>query len=221
MTESFDDEALRVRLRAADPASFLPAATPDGAARLLEETMSHDIASETSETSETSGTGARRRGAVTWMVAAAAAVVIAGGGLFAVLHDPGDEPVGTAGPGAEPSTATTVTELTAPGDGTARCQVPQAAIIAGNPVAFDGTVQSIDGGVVTLSPTRWYAGEATDLVTVEAPPEALRSLLISVRFEEGGRYLVTSSDGQTVMVCGFSAPYSDGLATLYAEAFGG
>ena len=46
MTESYDDEELAARLRAADPASTLPPAAPEGVARLLEETMSHDVLTE-------------------------------------------------------------------------------------------------------------------------------------------------------------------------------
>ena len=39
-------------------------------------------------------------------------------------------------------------------------------------------------------------------------------------FEEGGRYLVSATDGR-VTLCGFSAPYSTELAALYDQAFPG
>lgn len=219
MTDSFEhDDGLLARLRAADPASTLPPAAPERVARLLEDTMSNDP----SVLTESRATGTRRRGPLTWLVAAAAVVVIVGAGLFFLLNGD-DAPITAADP--EPttpaSTEGTVTELTAPGDTQARCMVPSAKAMAGNEVAFDGTVESIEGDRVTLVPSEWYAGEPTDRVTVQAPSEALQALLVAVKFEEGGRYLVTSSDGEQLMVCGFSAPYSAGLASMYAEAFPG
>lgn len=232
MTDSFEhDDELLARLRASDPASSLPPAAPDDVARLLEDTMSNDVLTESRDS------GTHGRGPLTWLVAAAAAVVIAGAGAFAVLGGGDDDPVPSADPSSasdpasdpssdpasDPSSAgdTSVTELTAPSATSARCMVPSAEAMADNPVAFDGTVQSIEGDVVTLAPTTWYAGDATDLVTVEAPPDELRTLLVSVDFQEGERYLVTATAGGAVMICGFSAPYSPGLAGVYAEAFGG
>ena len=207
------DDELLARLRAADPAAPLPPAAPDRVARLLEETMSIDL-------TESRETGTRRRGPLTWLVAAAAVVVIAGAGLFLVLD--GDEAPVTAAdpePTAPASTGGTLTELTAPGATQGRCMMPSAEALVGNEVAFDGTVESIEGDQVTLVPTEWYAGEPTDRVTVQAPSDAMQTLLVAVEFEEGERYLVTSSDGERLMVCGFSAPYSAGLASMYAEAF--
>lgn len=217
MTDSFEhDDELLARLRAADPASTLPPAAPDRVARLLEETMSNDVLTESRET------GTRRRGPLTWLVAAAAVVVIAGAGVFFLVNGD-DDPVTAADP--EPtspaSTDGTVTELTAPGGTQGRCMLPSAEAMAGNEVAFDGIVQSIEGDLVTLAPSEWYAGDPTDLVSVEAPGEAMQALVVSVKFEEGGRYLVTSADGEELMVCGFSAPYTAGLASMYTEAFRG
>jgi hypothetical protein len=87
-------------------------------------------------------------------------------------------------------------------------------------VAFDGTVQEIEGGLVTLRATHWYAGDPTDLVTVRAPSENLQALLAAVDFQDGGRYLVAATGDERLMVCGFSAPYSQGLAGVYERAFG-
>lgn len=210
MTESYDDEELAARLRAADPASTLPPAAPDGVARLLEETMSHDVLTESRET------GTRGRGPLTWLVAAAAVVLIVGAGLFLVLDGTGDDP-----PPAADAPALTTTTLTAPDPARAgRCMLPSAEVLATKPVAFDGTVQSVQDGTVTLAPTRWYAGEPTDRVSVEGPSEHLRALVMSLDFEDGGRYLVAASEDGEVMVCGFSAPYSEDLAAMYADAFG-
>jgi hypothetical protein len=212
MTAPFDaDDELRARLRASDPAASLPPADPTRVARLLEDVMSTELTTENRET------GTHDRGPLTWLVAAAAVLIIAGVGLFGVLrHD--DDP-------AAPPTAVddkTVTELSAPGVAAynAKCMVPNAEIVSHQTVAFDGTVTMLADGVVTLTPSHWYAGDETDLVRVQAPLEDMQQLVSAVRFEDGGRYLVSATDGQ-VTVCGFSAPYSADLAAVYAEAFPG
>ena len=58
-----------------------------------------------------------------------------------------------------------------------------------------------------------------DQVTVDAPPTDMQALMQAADFRAGQRYLVSANDG-FVTVCGFTAPYSDDLAALYAEAFG-
>ncbi len=217
MNDKFDDstdEALVARLRAADPAAALPPAAPDRVARLLEETMSHDVLTESRET------GTHGRGPLTWLVAAAAAVVIAGTAVFVLTNRDDTTEVPEAAPGTSAPATPTVTELTA-GTTPARCMVPSAELLAGKPVAFDGTVDSVAGDTVTLTPTHWYAGGPTDLVRVQAPSEQLQQLLAAVAFEEDGRYLVAADEDGSVMVCGFSGPWTERLAALYAEAFPG
>jgi hypothetical protein len=225
VTQPYDDDALAARLRAADPASSVPPADPDRVARLLEDTMSNtgedmDDTGHEDLLTESRETGTRNRSPLTWLVAAAAAVIILGAGIFAVVNGTGGDD--SAPPVAGPEPSATVTALTAPDAAAyeARCMVPTAEVLSRAEVAFDGTVESISGGLVTLAPTHWYAGGPTDLVTVEAPSEEIAKLLVAVEFEDGGRYLVAASDSGQVMVCGFSAPYTEGLAATYAEAFG-
>jgi hypothetical protein len=207
--EHDEHDALRDRLRASDPARSLPPADPTRVARLLEDVMSTELTTENRET------GTRDRSPLTWLVAAAAVLIIAGVGLFAVLgHD--DDPV-------EPPTAAddkTVTELTAPSATAyaAKCMVPNTEILSRQEVAVEGTVTTIADGVVTLSVDEWYAGDPTDLVRVQAPAAEMAELVGAVEFEEGGRYLVSATDGR-VTVCGFSAPWSADLAALYDQAF--
>lgn len=209
-----DDELLH-RLQASDPAASLPPADPDRVARLLEDVMSTELTTENRET------GTRDRSPLTWLVAAAAAVIIAGIGIFAVmqLNDDSATPIAVDSPAAsDPS----VTVLSAPDAAaySAKCMVPSPEIIAEQTVAFDGTVTSVDGGTVTLTPTTWYAGDPTDTVEVQAPSADMQQLLSAVSFEQGGRYLVSATDGQ-VTLCGFSAAYSDDLAAIYTQAFAG
>ncbi len=203
------DDELRARLQASDPASSLPPADPERAAELLEDVMSTELTTESRET------GTHNRSPLTWLVAAAAVLIIAGVGVFAVVgHD--DDP-------AAPPTAAdarTVTELSAPSPSAyaARCMVPNAETLSQQSLAFSGTVTSLADGVVTLTVDHWYAGGPTDLVRVQAPDAQLQELVGAVEFEDGGRYLVSASNGQ-VTVCGFSAPYSSDLAGLYGQAF--
>src|SRR6478735_8459245 len=203
-------DELRSRLRSSDPAGSLPPAAPHEVARLLEDVMATELTTESRES------GTRDRGPLTWLVAAAAAAVIVGVGLlgFHALTDA--DPV--AGPAAGPATPS-VTELDVPTTaGAGKCMVPNAEVLADADVAFDGTVTSIVGDRVTLDPAHWYAGDATDKVVVTAPNEQLQRVASAVVFRAGGRYLVSARDGH-VTLCGFSAPYDEGLAAVYAEAF--
>jgi hypothetical protein len=214
---SDEHDELRARLRAADPASSLPRPDPDRVARLLEDTMSHP------DTPDAAADSARQRSPLTWLAAAAAVVIIAGVGVFAVMNRAQD--TGTPAAGPEPSASTgepSTTELRAPGAGatSGRCLPPSAEVLEQADVAFDGTVEEIEGDLVTLRATRWYAGSPTDLVTVRGPSEDLQALLAAVDFQDGGRYLVAASTDGRVMVCGFSAEHSPRLERLYGQAFG-
>ncbi|WP_243058962.1 hypothetical protein [Nocardioides sp. SR21] len=209
-----DDELLH-RLQASDPAASLPPADPERVARLLEDVMSTELTTENRET------GTHDRSPLTWLVAAAAAVIIAGVGIFAFLQLNDDSTTPVAVDPVQVSDPT-VTVLSAPQEAAyaAKCMVPSAEVLAGQTVAFDGTVTGIDGSTVTLTPTTWYAGDPTDTVEVQAPSADMQLLLSAVSFEDGGRYLVSATDGR-VTLCGFSAAYSDELATIYARAFAG
>ena len=195
------------RLRAADPGADLPPADPTRVDRLLEDVMSD---TETQARPET-----RTRNPLTWLVAAAAVVLIAvAGGLMFLPGDP-DDPMPTA-TGVDPS----VTELTLSGDGAGRCMVPSPEVLGGAAYAVDAEVTAVEDGRATLAPTAWYAGEETDEVEVAAGSADLAALIGAPQFEEGQRYLVAADGAGKVMVCGFSGPYDERLADLYAEAFG-
>lgn len=224
MTDSndADDTDLRALLKDSDPAASLPAADPDRVARLLEDIMTDQL------THESRGDGTHDRSRLTWLVAAAAVVLIGAGALFAVTQGDDDPTPPTAGdaPSPEdvaPPDAETVTKLALDGNApSTRCVAPESApeVVAAQTLAFDGTVTQISGGVVTLEPSRFYAGDETDLVTVRAVDRDMQALLAGVRFEEGRRYLVSATGGQ-VTLCGFSAEYSEALAGVYETAFAG
>ena len=205
------DDELQVRLRAADPAASLPPADPSRVARLLEDTMSED------PSADSRATGTRGRGPLTWLLAAAAVLIIVGAGVLGVARLGEDEhraPIADDKP--------TLTELRAPAAGaySARCMLPTARTIANQEVAFEGTVDDIADGVVTLTPTHWYHGPETGMVVIESPAAPLEDLIGAARFEVGQSFLVSATDRE-VTVCGLTAPYSNELAALYAEAFPG
>jgi len=203
-----NDEELKARLQQSDPAASLPPAAPHEVARLLEDVMATELTTESRET------GTRDRGPLTWLVAAAAVLVIAGVGIFGVRALTGDDPAPTAG---DPTPSATHLEVSAT-SGMGKCMVPNAEVLAAADVAFDGAVTGIVGDQVTIEPTHWYAGDPTDTVVVTAPSDQMQRVASGVTFETGDRYLVSATDGQ-VSLCGFSAPYSDDLAAIYAEAF--
>lgn len=207
------DDELLARLRSVDPASSLPPADPIGVARLLEDTMS-DLIDHVDETDPTPQTGTHGRNPLTWLVAAAAVLIIAGVGAFGLLNnDSGPDQVPSAG--SDP----TMTHLSARAQGASgKCMVPNAELLSTQTLAFAGTVQEITDGVVTLEPTRFFTGEVTDLVEIEAPSADLQELVGAVKFEVGGRYLVSATDGQ-VTVCGFSGAATPELTDLYDQAF--
>jgi hypothetical protein len=136
----------------------------------------------------------------------------------------------TADPGAEDTPTSRASEATqaaeplvleAPADiGTGRCLPPSADLLSDAVVAFDGTVRSVEHRLVDLEVTRWYRGGPAEDVAVRAQPGSLQDLIGAVAFEEGGRFLVAADDAGVLFVCGLSAPWSQDLAALYAEAFG-
>lgn len=211
MSDSHDDELL-ARLRAADPAASMPPADPGATARLLEETMSHDVDTDLPD----SDLAARRRSPLTWLVAAAAVLVIAGVGAFALFFQEDSHQAPTA---AQPQPSV-MTLGARPAPPAGRCVAVSADLLALQDTAFDGTVISITDDLVTLDVGHWYRGGDADQVTVQAPPKVLQSLLLAADFQVGQRYLVAANSG-TLNVCGLTAAYSDDLAAMYAEAFGG
>lgn len=127
----------------------------------------------------------------------------------------------TAQPSSDPEDDGDVTVIAAPDPGaySARCMAPTAELIGTQGMAFDGTVTSIDEGVVQLEVGHWFhGGDGNPTVEVRAPADALQTLLSAVAFEEGERFLVSASRG-SVTVCGLSAPYSPRLERLYERAF--
>ena len=99
-----------------------------------------------------------------------------------------------------------------------RCMPVEPATLGKAETAFDGEVLTVDGDTVTLAVREWYAGgdEAAQVrLGLAQVPETLTGYF---DFQEGSRYLVAAND-DTVLVCGFSGPWSGDLEQIYAAAF--
>ena len=169
-------------------------------------------------TEESRRTGTHGRSPLTWLVAVAVLLLIAAAALYSLLGQGSDENETTSDTptGADvPHSVELVAEPPAE-----RCMLPNVGVLRQQELAFDGVVRSVAGGNATLVPTVFYTGDEADVVVVKAPDGDLQALLAAVDFREGERYLVSATDGR-VTVCGFSGPYTDELAHLYAKAFSG
>lgn len=209
-----EDPQLRALIEQADPARSLTPADPQGLARLL-----HDIQEDTmNDAAETSGTTpVRQRGRLTWLAGAAAVAVIAGGG-FAVASSMGDDPV-TPQAGEKPPAAVdpVVVTLDAPSPA-AKCAMPSPEILAQFDTVFSGTVTSVDGDVITLTPTETFVGDSADQIEIVGGMDS-RALGGVVDFQVGETYYVSASGGQ-VSACGYSGSAADSeLVQLYDVAF--
>ncbi len=173
------------------------------------------------------------RGTKGRMLVATIAGLLAGFTLFVFFggdSSPQGEPGGgdaaqesKSGPGsstAEPGNAPapSVTELSLGDESTMKCMVPNVEILKQQSLAFEGTVNTVDGQQVTLDVKTWFRGEPTDQVIVRAASPQLRLALSGVEFKEGPTYLVSANDGQVTM-CGFSAEANAELAALFEEAY--
>ncbi len=129
------------------------------------------------------------------------------------MYSGSDEPAATSSTGAGQAL-----ELRLPAQANPRCMPVDAETLGRAEAAFDGEVLSVDGDTVTLAVREWYAG-GDDAAQVRLDLARVPSSLAGYfAFEKDRRYLVAAND-DTVMVCGFSAPYSAELESIYQDAF--
>ncbi len=97
--------------------------------------------------------------------------------------------------------------------------------LANRDIAFDGTVNAIDGDSVTFDVNTWFAGGSEDRVTLETSAGMVDGAITSVSgdgatLDVGSRYLVSGSGG-FVWACGFTMTYDSGIAGQWAQVFAG
>jgi hypothetical protein len=202
------DDDLRARLARVDPVRRVDVAA------LVESRSAEEIRERAMQTIEAPPAAPpRRRRTPVLLGAAAAAVAVAVAGGVLATRDSG-------GSGLTPAPAVTTLALqTQDNTSMQSCIAFDVAILRDMPVAFGGTVTSVEADTVTLDVDRWYRGGSADRVTVSSPNGAMVSIE-GVEFAAGTRYLVTATDG-VVNACGFSGPATAELEQAYGEAFGG
>jgi hypothetical protein len=161
------------------------------------------------------------------LIAAFAATLLVAGVLTTVMLLGGDK-TQQPGPRAVATDPTTNPAVVGPGQG--RCVegfTPKT--LAEREIAFDGTVVATGPGEyngnrlteVTFEVNRWFKGGDRPLVTLMtySTPGAVTSVGGGLPLEKGSRLLV-SGDGGFIWECGgFSQPYSEAGARLFAQAF--
>jgi len=192
-------DGLRERLSRLDPMPPdvpVEAVTSASSQDLLEEVMSVELGRR-----ESGPSGGRRR--MRWVPAAAVVVaLVAVAGVITTLND-------------EPTSM----ELAAGGgDSMASCIQFSVEELARMPLAFEGTVVSVDGADVTLAVGTWFIGGDTDEVVLNAP-QGMEALIGGIPFAVGEAYLITAFDG-TVNYCGFSGPSTPEMRAAFEAAFG-
>lgn len=200
-------DQLRERLARLDPMSRevpTESVTSQSSRQLLEDIMSTPPVEQPS----TESTPQRSR----WLlgVAAAAALVVAVGGAIALTGGDDEAPIAAGPP---------VVLNAGVDDPMAMCIVFSVEELAKAPVAFEGTVTSVDGETVTLDVDTWYRGGDAAQVEIHAPA-GMEALIGGIPFETGTQYLVTAYDGN-VNYCGFTGESTPELEAAFEEAFAG
>jgi hypothetical protein len=217
------DDPLRERIARFDPAAdhATDPITSANARALLEEIMNTPLID--SEPIQQPAPPHKRKSWAWPTLVAAAAVVALGLGAIAVnggFGDDSNDEVASAPPTTEsaPPGKLKVLELnTGSEDLMAMCMQVSPELIADTQVAFKGTVQTSEAGIVTLSIDQAYKGTDAQVATLVAP-DGQQALIGGVSFEPGQQYLVTATDG-VVNYCGLSGPASPELQALFDQAF--
>ncbi len=209
MIRRMDDDDLRARLARLDPAGAQPVEPVTGsrAGRQMERAM---------QTLDPPPSLDDRRRSRRPVLAGAAALAAAAAVVAGVVLTGGDAPA----PRADESTTLdlALSETAA----TASCIVFSEDVLADMPVAFAGTVSTVEADEVVLAVDRWFTDGGADRVRLDVPggigPEAA-ALWYGVDFHEGERYLVTATNGD-VNSCGYTTAATPDMEAAFERAFG-
>ena len=196
------NDDLRINLSRLDPMhSGVPTESPttQSSRNRLERVMSTKLREQQSRERP------RRR---PWIIAAAsvAAASLAIVGVLSLTGNPG--------PSGPPLTLSL-----GEGDAMLSCLPFEVGILAGMPMAFEGTATAVDGDRVTLTVDRWYTGGDAAEVTLTGPA-GLEALIGGITFETGRQYLITAESGN-VNYCGYSGVATADMRAAFDQAFGG
>ncbi len=125
--------------------------------------------------------------------------------------------IATLGGGSEPA-KTLDLSLGGGGAASSSCVIFDTARLAEMPVAFQGTVTSVEGSTVTMNVDRWFTGGDAGVVTLTTR-DSSPALEAGIEFVPGSTYLVSAYDG-VVNYCGYSGALTPELLAGYQAAFG-
>jgi hypothetical protein len=198
------NDELRNRLSRLDPVPpevRMDPVTSESSRHLLEEIMSQETTDLQPEPVS--------KGKKAWYAGvAAAAVVIVAIGAVGLLTGNEEDPV-ASGPPVELSAGVD--------DPMAMCIMYSVEELAKAPMAFEGTVTSVEGETITLDVDHWFKGGDAEQVVITAPA-GMEALIGGIPFEVGTQYLITAYDG-TVNYCGFSGPSTPEFRAAFEQAF--
>lgn len=197
-----ENEELRSRLQKLDPTTSgveIKSVDEESSQKMLETIMSQSVGSE----------GIRPA----WYLMGAAAVTIVAFGAVTLFG-------GDSTPDVAASPDEDALELTVGAEDTlASCMALTPELLRDVPLAFAGTVTTVEGEHATLTVDEWFIGGDATTVSVFAP-DGFEALIGSIDFQEGKSFLVSAYDG-VVNYCGFSGEETPELRAIYDAAFGG
>jgi hypothetical protein len=197
-----ENEDLRSRLQKLDPTASgveIKSVDEESSQKMLETIMSQSVGSE----------GIRP----VWYLMGAAAVAIVAFGAVTLFG-------GASSPDVAASPDEDAVELTVGAEDTlASCMALTPELLRDVPLAFAGTVTTVEGEHATLTVDEWFVGGDATTVRVFAP-DGFEALIGSIDFQEGKSFLVSAYDG-VVNYCGFSGEETPELRAVYDAAFGG
>ncbi len=199
------DDPTRARLTDHDPLKRQPHIHPaEPPAHLLEQIMNTPTLI-TNESTSNPPTAAGRHRARRW--------IFGGAGLGTVAAVAGI----LAFTGGSPAAPSAVQLGLGTDNVMASCMPVSADILDDMPLAFAGTIVSVEGEIVTLDVTRWFVGGDTDQVILTAAA-GMEASIGGIAFEPGGTYLVSATDG-VVNYCGYTGSATPELQAVYDAAF--
>lgn len=213
MTELDDElEALR-RANPVDQAS-MPSSTSPEAEALYDRITASAV---------DSGLGSTRDRRRTLAAAAAVIVLALAGGAVALVGGGDGEPATTTQVALETTTSTSAGGGPITPGGAASCvEHYSLETLQRREAAFDATVVSVEGDVITFRVNEWYRGGEGDSTTRRGADVvgAITSAGPSVSLEPGTRLLVAGDD-DFAWSCGFTQPYDADVAAQWAGALRG
>lgn len=197
-----ENEDLRSRLQKLDPTASgveIKSVDEESSQKMLETIMSQSVGSE----------GIRPA----WYLMGAAAIAVVAFGAVTLFG-------GATSPDVVASPDDDAIELTVGAEDTlASCMALTPELLRDVPLAFAGTVTTVEGERATLTVDEWFVGGDATTVSLLAP-SGFEALIGGIDFEEGKSYLVSAYDG-VVNYCGFSGEETPELRAIYDEAFAG